>query len=176
MRLLLPSSIGSAVLSAIVAVGLAILAVVVVKVVIRPLLGMWLSPSVDSSAVLFHLAAGEAIGSSMPARRQWGWGWQSGTLVVTDRRVWFFPAAWDCEPWAVSRSEIIRGETVTPLLTELLPLRNWPEPLRLETRDGAQSTFALADPASVLAYLKPAHHAEPVVITTRNLGRGVVDV
>ena len=47
-----------------------VLAIVLVRLVVRPLLKLWFSPSVDPACGLFHLAADEKIVASVSARRQ----------------------------------------------------------------------------------------------------------
>jgi hypothetical protein len=176
IHMVIPSALSSLFLATLVAAGLTFLAFLVVKLVLGPLLSSWLTPTVDPTAVLFHLAPGEVSLASMPARRRWGWSWQPGALIVTDRRIWFLPMAWNLEPWSASRSEITGCEAELPALATLVPIRNWPELLRLGMRDGCQNTFAVANPGSLLAWIQPGGQAETVAFPSRSLGQGVFDV
>jgi hypothetical protein len=130
-----------------------VLAIVVVHLVVRPLLKLWFSPSVDTASGLFHLAADEKIIASVSARRQSGWAWHPGCLTVTTRRLWFFPSRWNLEPWSTRLDEVDRVAPESSVLAELPPIRNWPLPLRLSSRSAGGAVFAVADPAAVLAWL-----------------------
>jgi len=176
MHMVLPSVLSSLFVATLMAAGLTLFAFLAVKLVVGPLLSSWLTPAVDPTAVQFHLAAGEASLTSMPARRRWGWSWQPGALVVTDRRIWFLPTAWNLEPWSASRSEIVRCEAELPTFAMMLPIGNWPELLRLTIRDGCQSTYAMADPRSLLAYFDSGGQGEVAAFRSRNVGQGVFDV
>ena len=102
--LLAPWATRRSVVTAILVGGLlTLVAIVFVRLIVRPLLARWLTPSVDPAGGLFHLAAGERVVASLSARRQAGWTWQPGSLTLTDRRLWFFPAAWEIEPWSLRR-------------------------------------------------------------------------
>jgi len=176
LHMIVPSTLSSLFLATLVAAALTFLAFFVVKLLLEPLLRTWLTPSVDPTAALFHLAPGEVSLASISARRRWGWSWHPGSLVVTDRRIWFLPMAWNLEPWSVSRSEIVGCAAEPPALAMLIPIRNWPEQLRLEMRDGCQVTFAAADPRSLLAWLQPDSQAGTVAFPPHRLGQGVFDV
>jgi hypothetical protein len=153
-----------------------LVALIAVRLIIGPLLYAWLAPRIDPTAVLFHLAAGEVTTATIPARRRWGWSWQPGALVVTDRRIWFLPTAWSGEPWLASRSEIVACDCELPLIATVGPIHNWPENLRVRIRDGRQCTFAVSDPRSFLAYFEPGGRGGSVVIPSRNMGYGAFDV
>jgi hypothetical protein len=176
MHMVIPSALSSLIVATLVAVGLTFLAFVVVRVVVAPLLSSWLTPSVDPTAVLFHLAPGEMSLATMPGRRRWGWSWQAGAFIVTDRRIWFLPIKWDLEPWSASRSEVVGCEAELPLFVTLLPVRNWPERLRLATRDGEHCTFAVADPRAFMRWFQPSGLAESGAFPFRTLALGVFDV
>jgi hypothetical protein len=128
-----------------------LLAIALLHLVLRPLLKLWFNPQVDSASGLFHLGADEKIIASVSARRQSGWGWHPGCLTITTRRLWFFPRHWNQEPWSVRLDEVDRIEPERTFLSELPPLRNWPQPLRLFSGAG-EVVFAVADPAAVLAW------------------------
>src|SRR5258708_853422 len=75
-----------------------LLVILVVRLIVRPALNLWLRPTVDPSGWMFHLAASESPVASVPGRRKSGSRWQPGALVLTNRRLWFFPAGWYVEP------------------------------------------------------------------------------
>jgi hypothetical protein len=124
---------------------LTILSILVVRLIVRPLWSLWLNPTVDPAWGLFHTSAGESIVSSMPARRRSSPRWQPGSLALTNRRVWFFPSAWDGEPWSLDLDEADRIEQESSIVAGLLPIRNWPVPFHILGRSGQVATFAVAD-------------------------------
>src|SRR5262249_28305859 len=82
---------------------IAVAADLIVRLVVRPLAARWYSPREDASSshpAPFRLGPDEAIELEMPARRRVGRRWLPGTLLGTNRRAWFFPFAWDAEPWS----------------------------------------------------------------------------
>jgi hypothetical protein len=134
---------------------LTLLAIVVVRLIVRPLWNFWLNPPVDPAWGLFHLSADEAIVSSVPGRRRLGWSWQPGLLALTNRRLWFFPSAWDGEPWSLNLDEADRIEREGSIVAELAPVRNWPVPFHLLGRSGQDAVFAVADPGAIFVWLRP---------------------
>jgi hypothetical protein len=134
---------------------LTLLAIVIVRLIVRPLLNFWLNPPVDPAWGLFHLSANETILSSMPARRRSGWRCQPGLLAVTNRRLWFFPSAWDGEPWSLGLDEGGHIERERSVVADLAPIRNWPVSFHLWGRSGQDAVFAVADPDAMLAWFGP---------------------
>jgi hypothetical protein len=130
-------------------------AILVVRLIVRPLWSCWLNPVVDPAWGLFHLGPGEAIIASVAARRRLGWGWRPGSLALTNRRVWFFPSAWDGEPWSLKLGEAERIECERSFVAELAPIRNWPVPFHVLGRSGQEAAFAVSDPAVVYAWFGP---------------------
>jgi len=176
VHLVIPSGLSSLFMATLVAAGLTLLAILVVRLVLAPILSSWLTPTVDPTSVQFHVAPGEVPLASMQARWRTGWSWQPGALVVTDRRIWFLPTAWDLEPWSVSRSEIAGCEAELPAMATLVPIRNWPPHVRLGMRDGGQRVFATASPLSLMAWCERDGNAGSVALPSRALGQGVFDV
>ena len=151
--LMAPWATRRSVVTAIIAGGfLTLLSVVVVRLIVGPLLERWLSPAVDPAGGLFHLAPGERVFANMQARRQSGWSWQPGSLTLTDRRLWFFPADWDVEPWSLRVDEVDRIKPGRSFLAELGPFRNWPGAIELCGRAGQDATFAMSDPSPLLKW------------------------
>jgi hypothetical protein len=131
-----------------------LLAILMVRLIVRPLLYSWLRPAADSSGGLFHLTASETIIASVPARLRTGWKWKPGTLALTNRRLWFFPAEYSDEPWFLPLDDVADVVPERPLFGELAPVRNWPEHLRVSGSSGPDAIFALAEPNVVLAWPK----------------------
>jgi hypothetical protein len=148
-----------------------LLAVLVVRLIARPLVTFWLSPSADSSWGLFHLTASEKIFASVPARRLSGWMWKPGTLALTNRRLWFFPANGHDEPWFVRLDDIPRIVAQRPALSELGPIRNWPEHLHVASLSGPDAVFATALPSAVLGWFYPPIGRDEVAVAATTAGR-----
>src|SRR5262249_11136062 len=105
-------------------------AVVFTRLILAPLLNCWLRPAFDPSSWMFHLAARESPTARMPARWNSGGISRPGALVLTPRRIWFMPSAWDVEPWSLGRQDLERVETTPSALGRVLPVRHWPDLLR----------------------------------------------
>ena len=132
-----------------------LLAALAVQLILRPLLNLWLKPSVDPSRWQFHLPAGETVVASVPGRWKSEGRWQSGEVVLTNRRIWFLPAAWGVEPWTLAREQLERIDTEPSWLARLAAIQNWPELLRISARTGEHARFAVADPEVVQAWFTP---------------------
>lgn len=132
-----------------------------VRLVIGPPLRRWLSPMapLEADEVLgrdfgFHLDATERVINSRPGRRVLRWRADPGTLVLTDRRVWFFPATWDGEPWSVA-CEKVRSASLEPSSGFFSGLvRGLPPRLILDAGPEPEdrATFSLADPVHVQSW------------------------
>ena len=154
-----------------------LLAVLIVRLIVRPLVRFWLSPSADLSWGLFHLTASETIIASIPARRLSGWTWKPGSLALTNRRLWFFPANGNDEPWFVRLDDVDRIVPERPALTGVGPIRNWPEHLHVTALSGPDAVFATALPSAVLGWLNLPIGSDGVAETAASAGRsaGVFD-
>jgi hypothetical protein len=120
---------------------LASLLTVVVDVLVKMVLDLpmrrWLAPRNDREddayhGFGFHLGPTERVLDEVPARLLARPRSSPGTLVLTDRRVWFFPSAWDAEPWSLPRDQV-RSATVVPpsgFLSKLL--RGLPPQIHLD--------------------------------------------
>lgn len=125
-----------------------------VKILTEPRIRRWLEPRGDNSFAMpyaFRLAPGERAEAEWPGRR-WvgGRSWRAGVLVLTNRRLWFFPHAWDDEPWSADRHRLpeFLGQIAPPRLS-------WGYvsglPNRLAFRRGFEAeTFVLLDPDAVV--------------------------
>ncbi len=125
-----------------------------IRFLIRPIVGSWYNPvqGIGSSETPlgFHLDPNEWIVDEAPARRASGRGWRPGTLILTSKMVWFFPRAWDLEPWSLPL-DALRSVTTTPgrrpLGTFVLGV---PDRLALRDAEGRDTLFAVADPGAVV--------------------------
>jgi hypothetical protein len=132
------------------------LAELIVGLLLAPAVRMWLTPRTDSSDGAFRLSANERVLDSTPARRKMGRSWPAGTLVRTNLRLWFFPTAWDAEPWTVP----IAG----PEEVGLEPCAGFawgltggvPDRVRVASGVDTAEVFAVADPATVLSWFGPS--------------------
>ncbi len=139
---------------------LASLLTVVVDVLVKMLVDLpmrrWLVPRNDREddayqGFGFHLGPTEQVLDEVPARMLARPRSLPGTLVLTDRRVWFFPSAWDAEPWSSPRDQV-RSATVAPpsgFLSKLL--RGLPPQIHLDPGPQAEPSSEFerfADPDS----------------------------
>ena len=152
-----------------------LVAALAIQLIVRPLLNRWLKPSVNPSQWLFHLSAGETVLASVPGRRRSDGRWPSGEMVLTDRRLWFLPAAWGVEPWTLERQQLARIGTEPPAMARLAALQNWPELLHVWARTGEQARFAVADPDEVLAWFAPDLRRDDVASPQRIASQGAFD-
>jgi len=129
-----------------------ILGVVLVRLVVGPLLDRWLRPITDSSIGSFHLGPGERVVATTSARKRAGRSWQPGSLVLTDRRLWFFPEAWSMEPWSAPLGEGLKMSVEPSRIPRWLPIRNWPDRLVAEIDPDRRDILLVAEPATVLAW------------------------
>jgi hypothetical protein len=132
-------------------------AALLVRLVIGPQLRRWLGPRTEPTHA-FHLAPREAVAAESPARRVGGRSCPPGTLVVTNLRLWFFPTAWDVEPWAVPLESMQEARAVPapPILGGLVT----GVPDRIEVLGtGRRETFVVADPDQILAWFEAARVA-----------------
>lgn len=154
--LLAPWATRRAALGALILAGVVTLAgMLLVRLVVAPLLDRWLRPAFDPSSWMFHLSAGEAPEAIAPARFRSAGGSSPGALVLTGRRIWFLPASWGREPWSLARADLHRVEAEPTSFARFLPVRNWPDRIRLTDRSGEPATFAVADPDEVLGWFAP---------------------
>jgi hypothetical protein len=152
-----------------------LVAVLAVSLIVRPLLNRWRRPLVDPAESLFHLAASESPVASTPARRKSGWRWQPGALILTNRRLWFFPASWHDEPWSLAREDLTGIDLEPVSLAQLAPIRNWPDRLRLSTLTGEGAAFAVADPHAVRAWFGSFQGRNEESRSGRVAAQGVLD-
>lgn len=90
-----------------------------VKVFVDLPMRRWLAPRNDreddaSHGFGFHLGPTEQLLDQVPGRLLARPRSVPGTLVLTDRRFWFVPSAWDAEPWSVPRGQVRSAKVVPP--------------------------------------------------------------
>jgi hypothetical protein len=109
----------------------------------------------EYTPLAFSLAPGERLVAESPARRASARGWRPGTLVLTDKRLAFFPVDWDIDPWSVPRQALssLRVEPSRAALGSLI--EGVPGRLIARDTDARETAFALADPAGPLAWFAP---------------------
>lgn len=141
--------------SLVAAVVVATLLELIVRYLTQPRMTGWLRPRDDGSFAMpyaFRLDATERAEAEWPARHLSGRKWMPGTLVLTDRKLWFFPHAWDAEPWSVSRevaAAAIGRESAPPMTWGFV--EGLPDRVVLQTR-GRRDLFAVLEPDLVLAH------------------------
>lgn len=131
-----------------VTLGLAIL----VKLLAGPIAARWYSPAESGSErtpLPFHLEPGESVMAETAARRRSAQGWKPGTLILTDRRLWFFPTAWELEPWGLSLDGLASVRNLRRWTLTGPVIRGVPDSLRIRGRAGEEAVFAVAEPRAV---------------------------
>ncbi|GIW88010.1 MAG: hypothetical protein KatS3mg108_2334 [Isosphaeraceae bacterium] len=126
-----------------------------VRFVLRPLAGVWYHPGsgrTEATPLAFHLAPGESLEASCPARIRSAQGWRPGTLVLTSQSLTHYPCNWDAEPCRIPRTELrsLRIEPARAVLGSFL--LGWPGRLVIRAADGRELTLAVADPSEILAW------------------------
>jgi hypothetical protein len=149
-------SLPSLVFGLVAATLVTLVAGLVVRLIVRPLVARWHSPPIDESQGAFHLAPSEWVVQSCPARRSMGWRWPSGTLIRTNVRLWFFPRAHDDEVWSCPLNALrdVRLEPAPRVAWGLV--RNWPDRVFIRSGDDTPALFAVPEPDEVVAWLEPA--------------------
>ncbi len=128
----------------------------IVRWVARPIAAHWYAchgSGIENTALGFHLEPGEQVLGSAPARRRARGGWRPGTLVRTDRAVWFFPVSWDHASWRcpIEGLDVVESQPYRPLLGSFI--LGVPDRLIVRSRDDGAVSFAVVDPAATLAWL-----------------------
>jgi hypothetical protein len=153
----------------------AIVLFVLDKLVVKPLIRLRLSPVVDSSSVEFHLRPGEKVRAKMACRRFEIDGSKAGTLLLTDRRLWFVGGDWHDEPWSIELDKIDGIDTLPTFIARVAPVRNWPERIRFRSRTHGEATFATASTAELLDWFDLPAQAGPAPYSSIDPRVGVFD-
>lgn len=127
-----------------------------VRLVMRPILARWYAPrrrDVDFGTPLaFRMGSNETILDEMPARLVVGRRTRPGTLVRTNRHLWFSPMAWDVEPWSIPT------ERLSALVSSPHPSRfgsailGFPDRVIVCDSKGEATEFVVLEPAEFLAW------------------------
>ena len=128
-----------------------------VRMVIRPFSERWHHPIVDSASSTFHLDVREKVVAETPARRRDGRSWLTGTLIRTDRRVWFFPQSWNTEPWSAPLGSLDSVALIAPPRMFLGFVRDLPPRLLVTTKDQESSIFVVPEPFEAAEAFSPSH-------------------
>ena len=142
------------VMALLIAAILTVAADLFVRFLLQPMVDAWHQPRVDPHHGSFHLEPREVLIETIPARRKVGLVWRTGTLALTDRRIWFFPESWDAEPW--SNRHLNRG------WLSLQPSPAWlgglvkglPDRLVIGDEPGDKATFGLLEAESLAMKLR----------------------
>jgi hypothetical protein len=134
----------------------------VFRVFVRPAMVRWYHPRArgwnDSLPVAFRLAASEQVLAEVPARRMTGCRREPGTLVCTNRKLGFYPFAWDGEESELAREQLT-SIALEPTIRRVLGLvQGYPDHLVFQPNDGEPLAIIVADPHSVLDCLGDLAH------------------
>ena len=131
-----------------------------VQLVMRPLLTRWhaprRSPLASQDRLAFGLAPGETIQAECPARLLVGRRGEPGTLVRTDRAVWFAPRSWDAPARSIALADLREVATVAAPGSKCSLLLGTPDRLVLTGCGGVCWRALTADPAAALGWLRSA--------------------
>jgi hypothetical protein len=151
---LAPQCAGTA---AVVAFGVTLACEVAFRLVVRPMMVRWYNPrSYDPAAqhaMPFFLKSGERPLAEMPARLVDGpRSRPPGSLVRTTHGLYFYPFAWDREPWMLPEGHIDRVQLRTPVRRVLHWVEGYPDNLVVRDDSGAETAFVVPDPHAALAW------------------------
>lgn len=135
-----------------------------VRFVLRLAVGRWYNPVRQGddfgTPISFQLGSQEKILAEVPARLVEGRHSKPGTMIRTDRRVWFSPFDWSTETWSIDEKSLASLKTVkAPSLWSGL-FRGFPDRLVFEDKSGISTQFILADPRAILAWYPPESYAK----------------
>lgn len=129
------------------------------RLVLSPLMIRWYHPrSRDPEYVLpltFTLMQGERIEARWGARLVLGRRAVPGTLVRTNRCLYFYPFAWEIEPWTLPLDQVARAGKVTPRRRVLNWIAGYPDHVVVSKSDHGTTTLIVADPDHVLDAIRP---------------------
>jgi hypothetical protein len=143
--------------AAVIGAGVVLACEVAFRLVVRPLMVRWYNPQHrDPGAghpMPFFLKAGERVLDEMPARLVDGPRRRPpGTLVRTTHGLYFYPFAWDLEPWMVPEGHLDRVQLRTPARRVLYWVEGYPDNLVVRDDSGEETAFVVPDPHAALAW------------------------
>jgi hypothetical protein len=130
-----------------------------VGLIVRPLVRLWQSPRVDPDAGLFQLGADEQVVATSPARCASGRSWPGGLLVLTNRKLWFFPSDPMREPWSRPLDDLTEIRLLPSPPVAWGFLGNWPDRVTFATSEGMREAFVVPEPPVVLSWFQPTQIA-----------------
>ena len=136
-----------------------------VRMAVRPLMVRWYNPTkMDDdfgTPLSFRLASRETILAELPSRIIEGRLSRPGSLVRTDRRIWFVPFDWSSELWSVEPKEAEKVTTRPAKSRFGAVLRGLPDRLVFSDRSGHETEFLVAQPSLVEQWCPSSTPANP---------------
>ncbi len=135
------------------------------RLVLRPAVGRWYNPKRVGddfgTPISFQMASQEKILEEIPARFVDGRISKPGTMIRTDRRVWFSPFDWSTETWSMEEKNLrlVKTAKLPSRLGGLL--LGFPRRLVYVDRTGKETQFIVSDPAEILAWYPEELQADP---------------
>jgi hypothetical protein len=128
----------------------------VFRLVVRPLMQRWYDPRPRDPHWThphpFFMKANERVLAEVGARRATApRGRPPGMLVLTDCGLYFYPYAWNLEPWTLPLGHLRGVALRTPLRRVLGFVEGYPDHVVFTDDSGEQTAFVVADPADLLA-------------------------
>jgi hypothetical protein len=128
----------------------------VFRLLVRPLMQRWYDPRPRDPHWThphpFFMKAREVVLDEMAARAVTaGRSRPPGTLVVTDCGLYFYPYAWNAEPWTLPIGHLRSVSLRTPRRRVLGFVEGYPDNVVFTDDSGAEAAFVVADPAALLS-------------------------
>jgi hypothetical protein len=128
----------------------------VFRLLIRPMMVRWYDPRGADPEFrhphAFFLKADERTLAEVGARRVVGRSRPAGTLVRTNWGVYFYPFAWDLEPWSLPDAHLAGVRLHTPRRRVLGWVSGYPDQVVLRDDEGQETAFVVADPGAVVSW------------------------
>ena len=143
---------GSVIYAIFIAGAITLVVQAVVSLVVAPLIRAWHQPRTNGTAGLFRLKAGEHVLASISGRMRQDGSWIPGTMLRSNRAIWFIPEGWESEPWTLPLMTI-REISLEPNASRVWGfLTGLPERVRIVDPQSQAYWFAVNDPDRVLAW------------------------
>ncbi len=125
-----------------------------VRTVMRVLIARWYSPKRPEFGLPleFGLDRGETILHEAPARRLEGRKSRPGSIVMTDRRLWFAPSAWDAPGWTAPLDQLASVRRIPAPRRFGSSVLGIPDRLAFEGPGLDGATLLVADPDELLGW------------------------
>lgn len=140
-----------------IALGVTVVSEVVFRLVVRPGMVRWYNPRnrdpASQAPLPFILKSGEQVLREMPARVVDGPRYRpAGTLIRTTHALYFYPYAWDREPWMIPEGHIDQVCLKTPVRRVLYWVEGYPDNLVIRDDSGEETWFVVPDPREALSW------------------------